>query len=239
MITGIDFVSVPVTDLARASAFYQDTLGLGAGTAMSEEYLEFDLGDGPALGLDAAPFGALGPVVTGSVAIAIRDFEGMIASPAMAERLKQAPFESPVCHGAFIEDSEGNRLLLHRRKAESERDRLIDFVQLPIAEMARARAFYEGLLGLTPQTVYGDGWTEYELPDGSALALGDVSALGLTFAPVTGGSVGLSVSDLEAVFETLKAAGHTMADELMETPVCHLGFVRDSEGNHLALHRRK
>lgn len=239
MITGIDFVSVPVTDIARARAFYQDTLGLGVGVAMSEAYLEFDLGDGPALGLDAAPFGALGPVTTGSVAIAIRDFEGVTASPDMAGRLTRVPFESPVCHGAFIEDSEGNRLLLHRRKAEAERDRLIDFVQLPVAEMARARAFYEGLLGLEPQTVYGDGWTEYELPDGSALALGDVTALGLAFAPVTGGSVGLAVSDLETVFENLKAAGHTLADRLMETPVCHVGFVRDSEGNHLALHRRK
>jgi predicted enzyme related to lactoylglutathione lyase len=206
---------------------------------MSEEYLEFDLGDGPALGLDSAPFGALGPVVTGSVAIAVRDFEGVIASPAMAGRLTRPPFESPVCHGAFIEDSEGNRVLLHRRKAEAERDRLIDFVQLPIADMARARAFYEGLLGLEPQTVYGDGWTEYELPDGSAMALGDVAALGLAFAPVTGGSVGLAVSDLDTVFESLKAAGHALADELMETPVCHLGFVRDSEGNHLALHRRR
>lgn len=241
MITGIDFVSLPVSDMARARAFFQDTLGLKPGQGVGNQWVEFDLGDGPALALvDTASYGMPSePVVAGSVAIAIHDFEGMVEAMKAQGRLKQAPFESPVCHGAFVVDTEGNSLALHRRKGEPQRDRVIDFVALPVQDMARARAFYEGVLGLKPDSTSENVWTEYVLPDDSALALGDVSVMGLEFAPVTGGSVGLRTPDVEQAFAKLKAIGQTGAEEVYETPVCFMGFVKDSEGNALVLHRHK
>jgi predicted enzyme related to lactoylglutathione lyase len=258
MITGIDFVSLPVVDMARAKAFYQDTLGLTPGGAANDAWVEFDqaqnlgistadawvefdLGDGPALALvDAAAYGMpSAPIIAGSIALAMRDFEGMVKRFKEQGRLKKEPFESPVCHGAFVVDTEGNSLALHRRKSEPNRDRVIDFVALPIENMARARAFYEEVLGLTPETIHENVWTEYVLPDDSALALGDTRAMGIDFTPTTGGAVGLRTPDLEAAFTQLKALGHATAEELFETPACFMGFARDSEGNALVLHRRK
>lgn len=241
MITGIDFVSLPVADMARARAFYQDTLGLELGQDGGDTWCEFDLGEGPALALlNPALLGmTFEPVLAGSVAIAFKDFEAMVERLRAQGRLKQEPFDSPVCHGGFIVDTEGNSLALHRRKGEPERDRVFDFVALPVEDMARARAFYEGTLGLAPETVHGEVWTEYVLPDDSALALGDVRVMGLEFAPVTGGSVGLHTPELEAAFEKLKAMGHAQEEALIESPVCFMGLIRDSEGNSLVLHRHK
>lgn len=241
MITGMDFVSLPVQDMARARRFYGETLGLTPGQAAGDAWVEYDLGPGPALALlDAAQYGLpTTPVQAGSVAIAYHDFTGMVSKLEALGHLKQPAFESPVCHGAFITDSEGNALALHQRKGEAERDRVLDFVALPVEDMARARAFYEGVLGLVPTTVHEAVWTEYVLPDDSALALGDVRVMGLEFAPVEGGSVGLATPDVEALFEQLKAKGHASAEAVMETPVCFMGFVKDSEGNALVLHRHK
>ena len=241
MITGIDFVSLPAADMARAKAFYQDVLGLEPGNALDEKWVEFDLGEGPALALiDPAAFGMpMVPVTAGTVTIGFRDFEGMVETLRSQGRLAKDPFESPVCHGAFALDTEGNNLAIHRRKGEPDRDRVLDFVALPVADMARARAFYEGLLGLTPETVHEQVWTEYVLPDDSALALGDVSVMGLEFAPVIAGSVGLRTPEIERLFDQLKAKGHASAEAIYETPVCFMGFVKDSEGNALVLHRHK
>lgn len=241
MISGIDFVSLPVTDMARARAFYRDVLGLRPGHSAGDAWAEFDLGEGPALALiDAAALGLpADPVTAGTVAIALSDLEAMVETLRDRGHLKQETFESPVCHGAFLVDSEGNSLSLHRRKGEPERDRVFDFVALPVEDMARARAFYEGVLGLVPESVSEQVWTEYVLPDDSALALGDVRVMGLEFAPVTSGAVGLRTPELAAAFERLKAAGYAQADAVMETPVCFMGFVRDSEGNSLVLHRHK
>ncbi|MFN3429880.1 MAG: VOC family protein, partial [Candidatus Sericytochromatia bacterium] len=82
-------------------------------------------------------------------------------------------------------------------------------------------------------------WTEYVLPDGSALALGDMREMGVEFAPSVGGGVGLRTPDVQAAFDTLKAMGHATAEEVYETPVCFMGFVKDTEGNTLVMHRSK
>lgn len=242
MITGIDFVSLPVADMARAKAFYQDTLGLTPGHAVGDSWVEFDLGPGPAIALvNPAAYGLPAqPVTAGTVAIATRDFEAMAETLEARGHLTRQPFESPVCHGGFAVDTEGNSVAIHRRKGEPDRDREVDFVALPVADMARARAFYEGVLGLAPDTVTAEGtWTEYVLPDGSALALGDVRVMGLEFAPVVAGAVGLRTPDVEQAFATLAERGLAMAEAVLETPVCHMGFVQDTEGNSLVLHRHK
>jgi len=114
----VDFVSVPVTDLERSTAFYRDTLGLeqiGEGA-----WPEFQLGENVSLYL-------LDPTnieqsFTGphSSPIALR-----VADVAEARRELEAKgiefagdtFDSGVCHMAHFSDPDGNVFMLHRRYA--------------------------------------------------------------------------------------------------------------------------
>ncbi|MFN3432229.1 MAG: VOC family protein [Candidatus Sericytochromatia bacterium] len=237
MITGLDFIWLPVEDLGRARAFYQDTLGFAPAQLAGDGWAEFDLGEGPAVMLvrpsDGNPLVSAGSAA--SVGLAVRDFKGMTDAFKAQDKLMMDPFETDGCHGGPSVDSEGNSLVLHQRKGEPQRDRLVDFIVMPVEDMARARAFYEGTLGLTLDSEGRGIWAEYVLPDGSALALFE----GPGFEPATGGGVGLQTPDLEAVFARLRAAGFARADELVETPACTIGLVRDSEGNALVLHRHQ
>ena len=75
----------------------------------------------------------------------------------------------------------------------------VAFTMYPVQDSARARAFYEGTLGLTvSKTSSSNVWTEYDLPGGGCLALfatqeflsdemikGHAKALGLDLARFT------------------------------------------------------
>lgn len=115
----------------------------------------------------------------------------------------------------------------------------IGFVVYPVTSLAKARPFYEGVLGLTPPVVHesgGMGWVEYDIASGT-LAIG---AGALQFAPSSGGGcVALEVEDFEASVAGLREKGVKFTVEPMETPVCHLAGFSDPDGNSLMLHRRK
>jgi catechol 2,3-dioxygenase-like lactoylglutathione lyase family enzyme len=113
-----DFVSVPVTDLERSTAWYRDTLGLeqtGAG-----QWPEFRLGENVFLYL--LDLRNIGQEFSGphTAALALR-----VADVADAKRELEAKgvefggdvFDSGVCHMAPFRDPDGNALLLHRRYA--------------------------------------------------------------------------------------------------------------------------
>jgi predicted enzyme related to lactoylglutathione lyase len=114
-----DFVSVPVRDLARATEFYGETLGLKRSRGSSERWVEFETGN---VSLALIPMEMLGrDDFTPNIApIAIR-------VPDVAEarkKLEAAGVEFPidtidsgVCHIAVFHDPEGNALQLHRRYA--------------------------------------------------------------------------------------------------------------------------
>jgi catechol 2,3-dioxygenase-like lactoylglutathione lyase family enzyme len=113
-----DFISVPVTDLERSTAWYRDTLGLeqiGEGA-----WPEFQLGENVSLYL-------LDPTNIG------QEFEGPHTSsfalrvPDVEEAKKELEgrgvvfggeiFDTGVCHMAFFADPDGNAIMLHRRYA--------------------------------------------------------------------------------------------------------------------------
>ncbi len=242
MIAGMDFVSLPVQDMARARAFYAEGLGLAPGHAAGDAWVEFDLGAGPALALVdptgyGMPYESTG---AGALGLAFRDFAGVSEQMASLGCRTMDPFETEVCHGSPIRDSEGHGIVVHSRKSEPGRDREIDFVALPVEDMARAKAFYAEKLGLTLDPDFsGDTWAEFQLPDGTTLALFAVKAVNLEFEPNKGGAVGLRVPAVEEAFAKLKTQGFAQADAIMETPVCFMGFIQDSEGNSLVLHRHK
>jgi len=116
----------------------------------------------------------------------------------------------------------------------------IAFSCYPVTDMARARAFYEGVLGLQPSMTAGEPggmeWTEYDIANGT-LSLG---AGAPEWKPTSSGcSVGLEVEDFDAAIAELKKSGVTFHMEPFETPVCRMAFVLDPDGNALCIHKRK
>lgn len=113
----------------------------------------------------------------------------------------------------------------------------IAFSSYVVTDMPRARAFYEGVLGLKPTTVI-DGesgqFTEYELGP-HTLALGVLPG----WEPgVNGGSVFLEVEDFDAATAHLRERGVPFKMEPFPTPVCRMAMVLDPDGNAVGIHRR-
>lgn len=114
----------------------------------------------------------------------------------------------------------------------------IAFSCYPVTNIARARAFYEGLLGLRPTMDHATPqghWVEYDIGAGT-LAIGQAPG----WNPSSEGcSVGLEVDDFDRAIAELKAAQVPFQFGPIETPVCHMAFVRDPDGNAVGIHKRK
>jgi len=122
-VSGVDFVGVPTRDLARAVAFYGDTLGLRCSVHRPERnFAEFETGNLTLNVLDPERMG-IGSFQPNVSAIALH--VGDVA--AARERLEQQGvsfagdiFDTGVCHMAFFADPDGNALMLHHRYAPRE-----------------------------------------------------------------------------------------------------------------------
>jgi len=108
----------------------------------------------------------------------------------------------------------------------------VDFVSMPTRDMERALAFYREVLGL-PESEYSEG--EVETPN-VTLSFWAPKADGEQFQANTAG-IGLRVADVEAAVEEFRAAGGEVIG-MEDSGVCHMGFVKDPDGNVLILHRR-
>ncbi|HET9461800.1 MAG TPA: VOC family protein [Gaiellaceae bacterium] len=113
-----DFVSVPVTDLERSTAFYRDLLGLeqiGTGA-----WPEFQLGENVSLYLlDPTNIGQefRGPHAS-AIALRVPDVAATRAElEAKGIEFDGETFDTGVCHMAHFRDPDGNALMLHRRYA--------------------------------------------------------------------------------------------------------------------------
>ncbi len=117
----VDFISVPVTDMERSTAWYRDTLGLpqtGEGG-----FPEFKLGDNVFLYLIDPkniesefeyPNGAPIALRVADVAETRAELEGR------GVEFVDETFDTGVCHMAPFADPDGNRFMLHRRYAPHE-----------------------------------------------------------------------------------------------------------------------
>jgi predicted enzyme related to lactoylglutathione lyase len=111
------------------------------------------------------------------------------------------------------------------------------FTCYPVKDMARARAFYEGVIGLVPAMVHAGengSWTEYELGDGT---------FSLGMAPgwepsENAASIAFEMDDFDAAIAQLKAAGVAFKMEPFPTPVCRMAIILDPEGNAVIIHKR-
>jgi len=113
-----DFISVPVTDMERSRAFYQETLGLPP--VDERGFPEFQLGENVSLYLiDLSSIGQefSGPH-TSSVALRVPDVAAARAElEARGVQFDSETLDTGVCHMAPFKDPDGNQLMLHRRYA--------------------------------------------------------------------------------------------------------------------------
>lgn len=116
----------------------------------------------------------------------------------------------------------------------------IAFTGYPVTDIARARAFYEGLLNLKPTLDFeheGRHWIEYDIGP-ATLAITSMSPE--SWKPsVDGPAVALEVADFDAAVAALQAGGVRFTVEPMDSGVCRLAVVQDPDGNAVAIHKRK
>jgi catechol 2,3-dioxygenase-like lactoylglutathione lyase family enzyme len=108
----------------------------------------------------------------------------------------------------------------------------VDFVTVPTRDPRKAVAFYRDVLGL-PESEFASGEVE---ASNVTLSFWNPERNGEEFIPNTAG-IALRVADVEAAVEEYRAAGGVVVG-VEDTGVCHMGFVRDPDGNTLILHRR-
>ena len=109
----------------------------------------------------------------------------------------------------------------------------------PVTDMKRARAFYEGVLGLKASSVFeheGGAWVEYDIGP-ATLA---VTNMAPDWKPSSdGGTATLEVEDFDAAVEHLRGKGVTICGDTIETPVCRMLIIADPDGNTITIHKRK
>lgn len=113
----------------------------------------------------------------------------------------------------------------------------VAFTMYPIEDVARARAFYEETLGLTPGLAGGQGgvhWIEYDLPGGGCLA---ITNAGDGRPGASGATIALEVEDLISLMDDLKSKGVEFKTEVIRGPTCRMAVCLDSEGNSILLHQ--
>jgi catechol 2,3-dioxygenase-like lactoylglutathione lyase family enzyme len=232
----IDFIALPVEDLARADSFYGETLGLARNPNTSgERWVEYETGN---LTLALSTFG-------GSLALAVEDV-GDARSELEQQDVQFAmdTFDSGVCHGAPFADPDGNRLQLHRRYAPLERFEVpiqevqrTDFVGVNVRDRAQASEFYGGTLGLKRNPVSKDEWPEFEAENVGLVLSTPEQKGGGEYQPEYG--IALRVADVQESVNRLRNAGVEFEfPDPYDSGVCHMAFFKDPDGNGLMLHRR-
>jgi len=121
LITGVDFVSIPATNLSESMDFYENVLGLEAGKTWGTENpvgAEYETGTVTLAVMDVARLGLEFSATAVPIEFRVDDV------PAAREQLeaKGVKFvsdliDSGVCHQAIFVDPAGNSLALHHRYA--------------------------------------------------------------------------------------------------------------------------
>jgi predicted enzyme related to lactoylglutathione lyase len=112
----------------------------------------------------------------------------------------------------------------------------VDFVGVPVRDLARADEFYGQVLGLERNPNSSERWIEYETGN-VTLALVHESMLPGGFKPMP--LIALRVPDVAAARARLQEAGVEFeGDGIIDSGVCHIAGFTDPDGNGLILHRR-
>jgi predicted enzyme related to lactoylglutathione lyase len=231
----VDFIAVPVSDLARADEFYGETLGLARNPNSSgERWVEYETGN---LTIALSMYG-------GTVGIGVPDVDdarGKVEATGVEFR---ETFDSGVCNGAPFTDPDGNRLLLHRRYAPLEpwqppagEVQRTDFVGVNVTDRQKAGAFWGEVLGLERNPLSHDEWPEYGTTNVGFVLSTPEQKGGGDYRPAY--AIALRVPDVAEAMERLRERGVEFEfPEAYDSGVCHMAFFADPDGNSLMLHRR-
>jgi predicted enzyme related to lactoylglutathione lyase len=110
------FFAYPVTDMDRSRKFYEGVLGLHVTQEPGPvKWMEFDLGNAT-LGLGC--YDGWKPSSDGAMlSLEVDNFDTAIAElKKLPIKFHYEPLETPVCHMAIVEDPDGNRVMIHKRK---------------------------------------------------------------------------------------------------------------------------
>jgi predicted enzyme related to lactoylglutathione lyase len=111
----------------------------------------------------------------------------------------------------------------------------VDFIGVPVRDLARADEFYGQTLGLERNPNSSERWVEYEAGN-VTLALVHESLLPGGLKPLA--ALAIRVPDVAAARERLQEAGVEFEGEIIDSGVCHIAGFTDPDGNGLILHRR-
>jgi predicted enzyme related to lactoylglutathione lyase len=232
----VDFIAMPVEDLARADAFYGETVGLARNPHTSgDNWVEYE---------------------TGNLTIALSKFGGVLALrvPDVAEarteledagvQFSMDTFDSGVCHGAPLVDPDGNPIQLHRRYTPLEQLNVpvqevqrTDFIGVNVKDRAQASEFYEQTLGLKRNPLASEGWPEFEAENVGVVLSTPEQKGGGDYRPQY--AIAFRVADVAEAMERLRERGVEFEfPEAYDSGVCHMAFFEDPDGNSLILHHR-
>ena len=118
-VRGVDFIGIPTRDLARASEFYGETLGLPRSVYVEDRHFsEYETGNLTLSVYNAEKMGIPHNVSPNPVALHVDDVAA--ARKTLEERgvtFHGETIDSGVCHMALFTDPDGNSLMLHHRYA--------------------------------------------------------------------------------------------------------------------------
>jgi catechol 2,3-dioxygenase-like lactoylglutathione lyase family enzyme len=123
VVDGVDFVSIPVTDLEASEGFYRDVLGLQPSKRWQlagQEAMgaEFEPGTVTLALIDCAKIGIEFQSTRVPIALHVDDFEAARAT--LEERgveFQGETIDSGVCNMIAFRDPDGNALMIHHRYA--------------------------------------------------------------------------------------------------------------------------
>ena len=123
LVTGVDFVSIPTTDLGRSIDFYESTLGLAPGSRWQRPGqepvgVEYETGTVTLALIANERLGI--PFAANKVPLALQVDDVHAAREALEARgveFAADTIDSGVCHMAHFTDPDGNALMFHHRYA--------------------------------------------------------------------------------------------------------------------------
>jgi predicted enzyme related to lactoylglutathione lyase len=113
----------------------------------------------------------------------------------------------------------------------------VDAAYYYVKDLDRAQKFYTDFFGMEPTMIVPGMVAEWTFAGDETFGIYKPSegewheGHGMLFA----------VEDIHSAIEEYKKRGFKFEDDgkIDETPVCHMAFAQDSEGNHFVVHQRK
>ena len=119
MIERVDYIRVPVTDIAEAKRFYGELLALPLNpNSPSDDWVEYEAGNVTlAVMTPHTHEYEFEPLPPATIALRVADVAEAKAKIEAAGVQVGDVWDSGLCRGAGVSDPSGNRILLHRRYA--------------------------------------------------------------------------------------------------------------------------